>query len=74
MTPAEQADLDKLHAAQAKEYENFSSLCRSYLELSEEMLKHTGHKSIEAALLYAATNHRKKIWALAAAHVRKWPD
>ncbi len=70
----EQKDLDILHEEQAKERRSFSSLQLSYLDMDETMLKHSGHKSVEAALLYGARDHRKKLNKLVANHIKKYPD
>lgn len=73
-SPEEQADLDKLHADQAKECEDFSSSIRMYLEMDETMLKHSGHKTNEAAVFYAAKQHIKRMDNLVKQHLKKWPD
>lgn len=73
-TPQEQADLDKLHADIIAEQARFSSLCQHTLDMSEDFLKHTGHKTKEAALLHFATDHQKTLRKLSQAHVKKWPD
>lgn len=73
MTP-EEHDLQALHEAQTKEYENFSHNARTYLCFTGEDLKAAGHESIGAALLYATQQHAKRLAKLIADHVKKWPD
>ena len=73
-SPEEQLDLTILHAAQADEYWNFSDRCRHFLHMNETLLKHSGHKSLEAALVYSAHSHVKALDRLVAAHMKKWPD
>lgn len=73
-TPEEQKDLDALHKEQAKERETFSYRCDHFLDMDETLLKHSGHKSVEAALLYTARDHRKKMRKIVAAHLAKWSD
>lgn len=63
-----------LHKAQAAEREAFSFRCDHFLDMDEIMLKHSGHKSIESALLFTARDHRKKMRKIVAAHIAKWPD
>lgn len=70
----EQKDLAALHEAQAKEREAFSCRCDHLLDMDDTLLRHSGHKSIEAALLYTARDHRKKLRKIVAAHIAKWPD
>lgn len=70
----EQKDLDALHAAQTAEREAFSYRCDHFLDMDETMLKYSGHKSIETALLYTTRDHRKKMRKIIAAHIAKWPD
>jgi hypothetical protein len=70
----EAADLKLLHEAQDKAKFDFSDFCRHMLDMDEKMLKHTGHKSIEAGLLYATKDHVKKLNSLVKAHIKKYPD
>lgn len=70
----EQKDLDTLHKVQAEEYESYSSYSLYLLEMDETALKHSGHKSVEQALLYSARRHKDKLMKMVKAHLKKWPD
>jgi hypothetical protein len=70
----EAADLKLPHKAQDEAKFNFSDFCRHILDMDETMLKHSGHKSVEAGLLYATKDHVKKLNNLVKAHIKKYPD
>jgi hypothetical protein len=70
----EQKDLEALHALMKDERENFSLSLRLYIEMGPEELKHSGHKTNEAAVFYAAKAHVKRMDVLVKTHLRKWPD
>jgi hypothetical protein len=74
MTPEEQKDLDALHKEQTNLREHFSSYVRHILDMGPEELKHSGHKTVEEALVYAAKSHIKDLDKLVKAHIKKWPD
>ena len=70
----EQRDLTALHTMLARERENFSMRCQYFLSADSTVLQHSGHKSVEAALIYATHRHKKALEQLLAAHMKKWPD
>lgn len=70
----EQDDLIKLHADRLKLQANFSDSIRMYLELDETGLKHSGHKTNEGAVFWAAKNHIKEMNKLVQNHIKKYPD
>lgn len=72
--PAEAADLRILHIQQDEEREHFSDRCRGILDMKEDELKHSGHKSIEAALVYTAKEHVKRLHKMIKEHIKKYPD
>jgi hypothetical protein len=74
MLKQNQVDLDFLHDRQTSERENFSMHVRHILEMGSEELKHSGHKTTEQALIYAARSHIKKLNELVQAYLKKWPD
>jgi hypothetical protein len=74
MTEAEQADLDAMKVAQAKERELAFSMCRMILNARASELKSMGHNSIEAAMRYTIESSLKKIDKLGKAHIAKYPD
>lgn len=73
-SPQEQADLDIMHAAridrQVRMYDYMSALSR----MDETGLRNSGHKSFEAALVYAFRSAEKDIARLIKEHLKKYPD
>lgn len=70
----EKKDLEILKAEIQKEKLSCYDYCVSILRWPDDQLKHTGHKSKEAAVLWSVQNSQKKIEKLTQAHIRKYPD
>lgn len=74
MSEAETMALVVLHKKQQDMYRSLSATCCSYLAMDANTLKACGHASVEAALLYTTTAHKKALDKLIQDHVKKFPD
>lgn len=71
---AEQADLEAFKAARVTEQIRCWTLCRAYVGMSQEELRHSGHKSQADAVLYTVKDSVKRVNKLWADFLKKWPD
>ena len=74
MRPGEEADLTILKVDLAIKREHFESYLRILLNLDEQGLKHSGHKSVESAVHKAAQDFIKEMNARVKQHIKKYPD
>ena len=74
MTPIEKLDLELLKTATTKEKLDAFAMCVEFLRMDEQGLKHTGHKSREAAVFWTIRHAQEHCEKLTRAHVKKYPD
>lgn len=74
MTDQERQDLDKLHVEVKSLKVQAFDTCKSYIRMQPEELKHTGHKSIEAAVLSTMKYYDDKCIKLTKEYIKKYPD
>ncbi len=73
-TDQEKTDLETLKQNIQKTKVDSFEYMESFLNMPEDHLKHTGHKSIEAGVIYALKEGVKKYRKLIENHLRKYPD
>jgi hypothetical protein len=73
-TPEQQADLDKLLAAQQLVRLNNHNFMEHLMRMSPEDFKHAGFRNLEDGLIKSMTSATKKMKDLGAIYLKKWPD
>jgi hypothetical protein len=73
-SPEEAQDLIAMKIAVQEEKLRTFDLMHEYNRMSAEELKHSGHKSQEAALKYSMDRATKEIEKIHKAFLKKWPD
>jgi len=73
-TPEEQADLDKLLAAQQLVRINNHNFMEHLMRMSPEDFKHAGFRNLEDGLIRSMTSATKKDQRSRAIYLKKWPD
>ena len=74
ISPEEQADVDALKAKHIKIKLSAFDMMHEFTRMSPESLVHTGHKTVEAALLYTMKEALKSVKKEGADFIKKWPD
>ena len=74
MTPQEQADLAQLMLDIAEAKRRLYDHASIFLDMPDEQVRHTGHKSKEHGVYAALENARKEIRRLEKAYLKKYPD
>lgn len=70
----ETTDLENFKKERAKLYDNYFLGADYIINCSPEMLKHTGHKTIEEAILYRTKSTMVEVQKLLKKHLAKYPD
>ena len=73
-TPEQQADLDKLLAAQQLVRLNNHNFMEHLMRMSPEGFTHAGFRNLEDGLIKSMTSATKKMKDLGAIYLKKWPD
>jgi len=74
VSPEEQADLDQLALRTRDTKLKAYDLMYAYMGMGPEMLKHSGHASVESALKYAMERAIKEVNKLTKDFLKRWPD
>jgi hypothetical protein len=74
MTEEEQNALDILKEHKFRIYRAAFSQFRNFRRADEKLLKAGGHKTREAAILWAVEYHLKELLKLEEAHLARFPD
>lgn len=74
MRPEEQVDLDKMKAEIQGIKLRAYDFMHEAIRFDDNDLKHSGHKSVGDALIYAVKRAEKDILKVPKDFLRKWPD
>jgi hypothetical protein len=74
MNPQEQPDLAILHKAKQDIVNFHFNYAITLTQMSPDQLCCTGHKSIEAGVMYSLHSSIKQIGKLVKTHLQKYPD
>lgn len=74
ISPEEQADLDKLLERRKERQDSAFMHFRHILDMGPEELKHSGHKTVEGALIYSVRSVIKENDKDLKLHLKKYPD